>query len=348
MRRWSIILAGAAFVMALSGPVFTQEVVAGGGGPAQDVLVPHLPGPEMAWESPVPAPPGAATVGFVASLAGGEAKIVKNKPYAAEGVTETSRSLADGTKIERKTTSKFYRDSDGRTRREHSLGSVPGPWGAVEAPPAIFIHDPVKEVMYTLHPDKKMAEKIVFRIERTEESENTAPRHTGSSESEHRHESSVEHQENVWIEREPAPNGGVPGGVPGAGVVMRRHDLSTVGKRTFFFGAGSDSKEESLGERNIEGVACQGTRIVTTIPAGKIGNNRPIEIVHESWYSPELEAMVLQKTVDPMNGDVTYRLTNIERGDPPASVFEVPPDYKVEERGRREIRIQRRTFRQPI
>ena len=40
----------------------------------------------------------------------------------------------------------------------------------------------------------------------------------------------------------------------------------------------------------IEGIHTEGTRTVTVIEAGKIGNERPIEIVSEKWYSPERRA----------------------------------------------------------
>ena len=88
----------------------------------------------------------------------------------------------------------------------------------------------------------------------------------------------------------------------------------------------------------------KGTRVTTTIPVGKIGNDRPISIVHESWYSPELQTIVLSETKDPLSGDITYKLTNIQRSNPPASLFEVPPDYKVEEGGmfNRRIHVQER------
>lgn len=91
-----------------------------------------------------------------------------------------------------------------------------------------------------------------------------------------------------------------------------------------------DPKIESLGKQLIEGVEAEGTRSTVTIPAGKIGNDRPIEIVSERWYSPELHVVVLSKHSDPFSGENVYRLTNITRGEPAASLFEVPADYAVE------------------
>ncbi len=95
--------------------------------------------------------------------------------------------------------------------------------------------------------------------------------------------------------------------------------------------AHSEAKTESLGKQVIEGVEAEGVRSVITIPEGKIGNDRPIEIVSERWDSPELQTVVLSKHNDPRFGETVYRLTNINRAEPAQTLFEVPADYKVEE-----------------
>jgi hypothetical protein len=93
---------------------------------------------------------------------------------------------------------------------------------------------------------------------------------------------------------------------------------------------GAERKTESLGKQTIEGVEAEGTRTTTTIPAGKIGNDRPLEIVSERWESPELQVVVLSKHKDPFAGETTYRLTNISRDEPARSLFEVPASYTLE------------------
>jgi hypothetical protein len=89
--------------------------------------------------------------------------------------------------------------------------------------------------------------------------------------------------------------------------------------------------EESLGARQIEGVRATGRKTTTTIPAGQIGNDRPIEITNERWESPELKVVVLSRYSDPRIGVVEYRLTNINRAEPPPDLFSVPPDYTIVE-----------------
>ena len=95
--------------------------------------------------------------------------------------------------------------------------------------------------------------------------------------------------------------------------------------------APGESKTESLGKQAIEGVEAEGVRSVITIPEGRIGNDRPIEIVSERWDSSELQTVVLSKHNDPRFGESVYRLTNINRAEPAQALFEVPADYKVEE-----------------
>ena len=94
----------------------------------------------------------------------------------------------------------------------------------------------------------------------------------------------------------------------------------------------SQAKTESLGTKTIEGVEAEGTRSTLTISAGQIGNDQPIEIISERWYSPELQVVVFSKHTDPRMGEHVYRLTNISRAEPARSVFDVPTDYTVTER----------------
>jgi hypothetical protein len=93
--------------------------------------------------------------------------------------------------------------------------------------------------------------------------------------------------------------------------------------------ANPNLKTESLGTQIIEGVSANGTRTTLTIPAGRIGNDQPLQIVTETWYSPDLQTVVLSKRSDPRSGDTVVQLTNINRAEPAAALFEVPSDYTV-------------------
>jgi hypothetical protein len=103
--------------------------------------------------------------------------------------------------------------------------------------------------------------------------------------------------------------------------------------------AGPDQRNQkdvvrtSLGTQTINGMPAEGTRYTRTIPAGAIGNEKAIVITTERWYSPELQIVVLSKRNDPRTGETITQLTNIQRGEPDASLFQVPSDYTLKQGG---------------
>jgi len=92
-------------------------------------------------------------------------------------------------------------------------------------------------------------------------------------------------------------------------------------------------KTESLGTQEVNGLMAEGTRVTRTIAAGQIGNELPITIVSETWYSNDLKMTVTSKRNDPRFGETTYNLTNIQRTEPDASLFAVPQGYTITEGG---------------
>jgi hypothetical protein len=254
---------------------------------------------------------------FVSSEMNFNGKLVKGAPYSAQAVTETTQTLPDGNRIVNKSTAAVYRDSEGRTRREQTLRAI-GPFAtAGEAPQTIFISDPVAGVNYALDPRTHVARKMApmkfeFKFgphsagEKAFAGPPQAPPPPPPAER-------PEMQSQVFFHTA-APSGGE------GGRVMEWHS-----------GREKTSKTESLGKQTIEGVEAEGTRTTTTIAAGEIGNERPIEIVFERWYSPELQVAVMTRHADPRFGETSYRLTNIDRGEPVHSLFEVPADYTVKE-----------------
>lgn len=270
-------------------------------------------------------------------------RVVKGAPYSADAVTETVQTLSDGNRIVRHTASKIYRDGEGRERREQSLNAV-GPWTASgDQPQSIFINDPVGGVNYTLNPKNMTArktnlaaaggrggaapvaalEEMKARMEKMQTEAANAQASTASGGAGPR-------------------GGGAGGGVARGGgsgeaaVTTMRPTVTEVpagGRGGGGFGSVSrnQSKTESLGKQMIGGVEAEGTRTTTTIPVGAIGNELPINIVSERWYSSELQVVVMTKNSDPRTGENTYRLTNIIRSEPSPALFQVPGDYKVEE-----------------
>jgi hypothetical protein len=264
-----------------------------------------------------------------------DGKVVKGAPYSAEAVTETIQTLGDGNRIIRNSSSKVYRDGAGRTRREQAIKAV-GPWAVSgDSPIMITINDPVAGVHYNLNSNTKTANKMaapqsmIFR----------------SGDANMDAELKAKLKDKVKMK---AANGAEAGAVV-SGVVTNivtetvngtvssavagavASGAMSAGDKVFTWSSDAEVNRESLGKQTIEGVEAEGTRVTFTIPAGKIGNERPIVTVNETWYSPELQALVMSKNSDPRMGETTYRLTNINRSEPDPSLFQVPADYTVNE-----------------
>lgn len=72
--------------------------------------------------------------------------MVKGAPYSAEGVTETSQTLGDGTHINRQESYTIYRDGEGRIRRESGE--------------EVWISDPMAKATYVLNTKQQTARKL--------------------------------------------------------------------------------------------------------------------------------------------------------------------------------------------
>ena len=237
-------------------------------------------------------------------------KLVKGAPYSAQAVTQTTQTLSDGNRITSESNIAVYRDSKGRTRREIFAGGS----GAGLQPERITINDPATGDAYDLEPATRTATRNrVMRLAMALERVSAAREGTGE----------------IAVSRDsvPAPpqNFGFVRVAPGEVKLTQMDDKASPG------GGPVAPRNESLGTQTIEGVEAQGSRSTMTIPAGRIGNERAIEIVHESWYSPELQTIVMSRVFDPRSGEVLYRLTNINRAEPDSSLFEVPSDYKIQQ-----------------
>jgi hypothetical protein len=257
-----------------------------------------------------------------------QARITTGAPYSAQAVTETVQVLSDGNRIARKSINRLYRDSQGRTRREQLAAN-----GADVQ--SISISDPVGEFTYVLDPNTQTAfrnDGVIMTTPTGVAVESVAPGARGGvvamrtpdgqvkvqvgdedaakqQQLEAKFRSTARASAGTFVGAGPVPP--PPFLMPGVGRVE-----------------GNTTREE-LGNDVIEGVLATGTRTTTEIPAGAIGNERPIRIVSEQWFSEDLKVLVLTKHTDPRVGETTYRLTNIVQSEPAALLFEVPPDYTV-------------------
>ena len=246
---------------------------------------------------------------------------VKGAPYSAEAVSEVVQTLADGNRIVRSSTTTIYRDAEGRTRREQGLAIIGPLVASADQTKHVVITDPEKSVTYVLDPTTRTARRMSLP------SFGTAGLRLGPG--------------GPALSAAPALPAPPPPVPPAsddvlffeaavsapAGANVRR--MITTQR----LGGNQAEVSESLGTQTIEGVLAEGTRSTITIAAGQIGNERPIEIVSERWFSPELKTLVLSKQSDPRFGETTYRLSNIVLGNPEASLFEVPADFQIVEPG---------------
>ncbi|HZI19694.1 MAG TPA: energy transducer TonB [Pyrinomonadaceae bacterium] len=358
--------------------------------------------PDIHGRGPLPGD----TFVYLATEMSFDGKLVKGAPYSAEAVTESVQVLTDGNRIARRNTVQVYRDSEGRTRREHTLATL-GPWATADEPTrTVSIHDPVAGFSYSLDPRSRTARKVKQMVRRAPVSglsfesgklevvpfdgkpinvadvKSTLPgRVVGRADAAHpaaapdargtvivkikvNAAGAVESAEPLrrtennalreaaldaarrWSFRPgeaetAAVSYKFDGRAAVAGELLKVFETtrsdSKAGKKTeehrvmILSGDAPNVETESLGKQVIEGVEAEGTRTVRTIPAGQIGNEQPIQIVHERWYSPELQVVVMTRSSDPRSGETTYRLTNISRAEPAATLFQVPSDYTVKD-----------------
>jgi len=284
----------------------------------------------------------------MAEIAGSSERAVKNSPFSAEAISESVQTLADGNRIVHSSTTKLYRNSEGRTRREMVSGSGGslGTGFSYSYSPSVTILDPVGGNRYLLDEKLKTAEQMVLKvapqiqIATAISDEQRAAIEKLRAEGGSRVQMTDEQKaaiEKMTVElKAMAP-------VAAGTTTLSGQALTAVGRGFGEAAAGFsvaaaksryETKTEQLGTQNIEGVEAEGTRTTTIIPAGAIGNDRPIETVYEKWYSKELQLVVMSKNTDPRFGEQTYRLTNINRSEPDPSLFSLPTGYRiVTERG---------------
>jgi hypothetical protein len=259
-----------------------------------------------------------------------ETRPVTGAPYTGEAVTESVNVLADGNRIVRRTSVRVYRDSAGRTRRE-----TMGPDGQVTS---ITISNPSTGVSYMLQPETNTARRSMVVTSTFVPSGGAGLDHVSSTGAiavyvspDGRHETEAR----VIRDTEPKAHvttGQVQVATGQVHVTTGQAGVTTVGPITWVTegaGTGSPASSEDLGQQTIEGVLAKGSRSTTVIPAGAIGNEQPITVVSEEWFSQDLKVLVLTKHVDPRVGETTYRLTRIGRSEPDPTLFELPAGYTV-------------------
>lgn len=244
---------------------------------------------------------------------------VKGAPFCATVVTEHTQAFADGNRIHTTDNSSLCRDSDGRIRREAELNLL-GAGSQSSTPKLVTIIDPVAGYRYVLDSESKVAHRFS-------------------------------------ITQLPSVGSGA-GQLPMRGNVVFYQRTGTMGPElstsdNVVFKTRGDSADEpsptkeSLGDQDIDGIHATGTRVTTTIAAGKMGNELPMTVTSERWYSPELKATVMTKHSDPWAGELKTQLKEVNTSAPDPSLFTVPSDYKIVDEKNGPFVIQKRTLLPP-
>jgi hypothetical protein len=265
----------------------------------------------------------------------GIGRVVKGAPYSATAITEHTQTLSDGNQIIQKNEATYYRDSEGRTRIDQKLKTI-GKWTASgEAPRIITISDPVAGNYYSLDPRTRTA----LMDARVPQKGPRIPKGIDGPKGLNSPKELIgpkglngpKELNGLKSLNGPKELNGPKGidGPKGLNGPRELHGPKGPNGPKVLDGPQREKKKQSLGTRVIEGVSAEGTRQTITIPAGEIGNVSPIEIIDESWYSPELQVPVMTSHHDPRSGDTIYRLTGINRSEPARSLFEVPADYRI-------------------
>lgn len=283
-------------------------------------------------------------------------QIVTGKPFSATEERHSMQVLGDGTHIETGETNRLYRDDQGRTRIEPANGNI-------------TIFDPVAGFRAELNPATKTVSRTnitvregrVTQIEGRVVARTPATYTTAENSAEDIRSKLAKSQEELaqmltrYTEKSPQ-------------VVQLRAQIADLekasaidqvkaltskyqaeysarspspgGEQTMSFttenglvvtrvGPGDNASVESLPAQMVNGALAQGTRTTETIPIGKIGNDRAINIVNERWFSSDLQMLVKSTSSDPRFGDTTYQLTNIVQASPDPSLFQIPADYTI-------------------
>lgn len=281
-------------------------------------------------------PPPLAPQVKVMSLRGGViGKTVKGAPYSGTEINETNQVLADGTRIHNETQTQVFRDSEGRVRRE--TGNE------------VMIYDPVAGASYSLNTQKQTARKLplgTYMFTSSADGSKTQVnyfRFSTSSDASPDTDAAARkammeaQMKELQLRAQYGPNHPEMKKAELDAVEAKRNaEIATMEKaRTMasdvVFGKviRDNAVTKSLGRRVMEGVNADGTSETSTIEAGAIGNDRPIQSLTERWYSPDLQTVMMSRHTDPRTGEETFKLVNVNRAEPAQYLFQVPAGYQM-------------------
>jgi len=341
---WLLLVWGAmATAPAAIGQATAAPVLAPATAPAASASDDSIP-PITVQIAPPPISISSSMIGVAGPLG---AKSVPGNPISAEFVTEHHQNFTDGNSISRSTTSVIFRDAAGRIRRESQL-SVPGLPASVAVASFITIVDHSLGYGWVLDPQEMVAHRYDLNGSGPSYVAHLSAQGSGnhllSPDSRPTADAAPANAPDRWRLRSrrlaPSTDSAVPAAMSSAAAPGSLGSSPQAEESGFasapamridqpFLAAPNPVRTENLGEELILGFRTHGTRVITTLPPGEIGNDRPIDIVSEQWFSPDLELVMRSMHRDPWGGDFTTTVTKISRRDQPAGLFKVPDQYKI-------------------
>jgi len=236
---------------------------------------------------------GTSPNGAPATANGAFERIVTGAPFTAESSTEVVQTAVDGSHVKHASTSVVARDSQGRTRFSQYLSLL-----LPDGPRVLtVVRDPVAGVSYLMDSRESVARRQPIPI-----ASSGRGMAAGTQ---------------TWSPQEAATK------------VARLSVKSMLSARSAALAQTAKTDAASLGDQIVEGVTASGSRVTAVVPAGQIGNDKPLTFSSEAWYSPELGIIVMSKVSDPITGDTNFRLTKLRRGEPSPDLFAVPAGYRM-------------------
>jgi hypothetical protein len=233
---------------------------------------------------------------------------VTGQPVSGSEEQHSLQVLGDGTRIEHTENKLFYRDDKGRTRTESADGRI------------ATIQDPVDGFTIVLDADAKTGRRgpLPHDLRKLRTNiENSLDR--------------VREMRDATMVLSASKEFAISTGGEFFAFAVSPNSNAKLSQ-------GVEPATEDLGTQSLNGISARGTRTTFTIPAGDIGNDRPISVVSERWYSPELQMTIQSSNKDPRFAETTYQFTNIKRTAPPASLFQIPAEYTLIDGGKAQVR----------
>jgi hypothetical protein len=264
-------------------------------------------------------------------------EVQKGNPYSSRETREFKQVLGDGTVISRQSTRMLARDGEGRTRQE-----LRQPDGSSR----IFINDPVAKRAHIVDPQKRTACSARFDKDAINDcfkqmrgdwkplgfsfspTDRGIPLMTANDDV-RIHVSADAKVIDLTEGQNASGRSKIFSWSSGSGRAEPPPPVPPVPPLPPMPGQTSrDSKVvRETSTTTYEGMRVDVTRNVETVAVGALGNNRPIESVFERYYSPDLKMTVFSRRSDPRSGESIYRMSDIKRSEPDASLFRVPSGF---------------------